>query len=1079
MNLKKYQRYLFLCCAVAITALSPLAAAHTPPVADKGVIDLRPWDFDADGSLPLNGAWEFYWDRLLAPADFARDTKPGMDGYFAIPGTWNRLSVNGAPLGHRGCATFRLTALMDGKSRCGIKLFRLSTAFRLFVNGAPVAAAGVVGPDTASSVPQYLPQVVALVPADGRAELVLQVSNFHHTKGGPREEIVVGPEESLRGAFMRKMLMELFVAGSISIMGLYHMILFLYRRRERAALHFGLFCFTISVWAVLNGELSLVQAFHGLDWRLHRTVSYLALCFSVPLFFNYVRDIFPRTPRAAVRFLNGAAAVYALVIIAAPISIYSAALPYYEIIILAAVAFVLFIVGRELAAKNIEAVYVSAGIVIYFTAVVNDILYDIYVIRTIMLGHLGLFAFFLFQSLLMARRFSRAFTLSERLSEDLRETNESLRELDRLKDEFLANTSHELRTPLSGMIGIAESLADGVAGSVSPGMRKNLDLVIASGRRLSNLVNDILDFSRLKHHDIRLSLAPVNVHSVAQAVLDVTRYLAGGKDIALVNAVDPGLPPAAADEARLEQVFHNLVGNSLKFTARGRIEVDARLLPGKGTLEIRVTDTGEGIAADRLARVFEPFEQADGSATRVHGGTGLGLSIVKRLVELHGGGVDIASQPGEGTRVSFTLPVADASLEKAQNARLVPIQSRWAGDIVAADAEISDPPAPFPPAHEKAFSCRGCRILAVDDDPVNLQVIANQLALHDYSVTTATGGADALELIRRGGDYDLVILDVMMPRVSGFEVAQAVRKNFDLFELPIIMLTARSRIVDIVTGFEAGANDYLTKPFHRDELLARVHTLIALKRAVKDNARLSVFESEIRNALTIQRSILPGCAPEVPGIDIAFRYVPMRSLGGDFFDFFMPAPGCLGAILTDVSGHGMAAALIASMVKIAFHFQLNCARDPATLLQCINDVLLGKFSKQFLTACYAFIDMEGRTISTANAGHLPLVIWKHAEQEILQLNPAGRLIGYFADTRCEDAVAPLAPGDRVILYTDGITESRNAAGEMFDERFFDAVETGGALAALGFIDDLMRRLAEWHGSDDFEDDITIVVIDIL
>jgi two-component system sensor histidine kinase ChiS len=1072
--------YIFLIFAVTICYAGSLPAATGQPVAVRGVIDLRNSGLGHGMIVPLNGEWEFYWKRLITPDEFSTPVRPESDGYFNVPGTWNRITLKDQTLGSNGFATFRLTVLMDANDgQYGIKPFRFASAFRLWANGALIASAGKVGTDKASSIPQYLPQVVPLVPANGRVDLVLQVSNYHHTSGGPWEEIRVGNEDVLRSGFMRKLLIEMFIAGSIFVMGLYHVVLFLFRRRDGASLYFGLFCFTISIWAVLNGEMSLVQAFRGLNWVAHRTVNYLALSLCMPFFFNYIRALFPRTPGWAVQVSNICAAVYALIILIAPIRIFSAILPFYEIVILAAIAIVLFVVIRELFNKNREAIFVCAGIIIYFATVVNDILYNNYIIYTIMLGHLGLFAFLLSQSTLMALRFSRAFQTAEKLSEDLQKKNESLRQLDILKDEFLANTSHELRTPLNGIIGIAESLTGGAAGPVSGEVCRNLDLVIASGRRLSNLVNDILDFSRLKHHDIQLNLSAVDIHSVAQAVLEMARYMGGGNSVTLINGIDPGLPPVIADEARIEQILHNLIGNSVKFTESGRILLGSRI---NGTvLEVNVSDTGTGISPEKLPRIFEPFEQADGSLTRTHGGTGLGLSITKKLVELHGGSITIDSRPGEGTTVLFTLPISgppdhpavkvsaavespDGTLHQEGFVHKVP---ETAGQDVS--DRSTDVKAPESDIH----------ILAADDDPVNLQVIKNTLSLSGYSVTAVTGGAEALREFEEGSGFDLVILDIMMPRISGFDVAKALRKTHNLSELPIIMLTAKNRIMDIVAGFQSGASDYIPKPFHREELLARVGTLIALKRAVRDNARLAVIESEITNALAIQRSILPDRPPVIPGIEVAFSYTPMRSLGGDYFDFFIMDRNRLGMFIADVSGHGLPAALIAAMIKIAFHFEFRNAEQPALLLDNMNNVLRGKFSRQFVTACYACIDPAGRTLSMASAGHPPLIIWRRSEGRLIEIKPHGRIIGSSFETSCKTESIPIIRGDRIILYTDGIIELRNQDGMMFDTRFYDAIEECAGLSASDFIGRLTERITGWCGNDDFDDDITIVVADIL
>ncbi|MBF2052783.1 MAG: sensor histidine kinase [Candidatus Sericytochromatia bacterium] len=229
-----------------------------------------------------------------------------------------------------------------------------------------------------------------------------------------------------------------------------------------------------------------------------------------------------------------------------------------------------------------------------------------------------------------------------------------LRKLDRLKDDFIANISHELRTPLNGIIGISESMLDGSTGQLSQPQQYNLSLVVASARRLFHLVSDLLDFSQLKHREIRLNTRPVWLREVVDVVLKLSQPLVGPKDLRLINDVGADLPPIEADEDRLQQILHNLIGNAIKFTESGKVIVSAEAV--RDQLEISVADTGPGIDPRDQERIFASFEQVDGSMTRAHSGSGLGLAITRQLVELHKGRIRVDSRPGEGSRFHFLYP---------------------------------------------------------------------------------------------------------------------------------------------------------------------------------------------------------------------------------------------------------------------------------------------------------------------------------------------------------------------------------------------------------------------------------------
>jgi diguanylate cyclase (GGDEF)-like protein len=430
-------------------------------------------------------------------------------------------------------------------------------------------------------------------------------------------------------------------------------------------------------------------------------------------------------------------------------------------------------------------------------------------------------------------------------AEKLEEQNEHLTRLDRLKDEFLANTSHELRTPIHGIIGIAESMIEGATGALTKEQKYNLTIVSNSGKRLSNMINDILDFTKLKNKEITLQLKAVDLNPMVDNVLALTRTLVKGKQVELKNEIGDAFPLVEADENRIQQILYNLIGNAVKFTEKGEVRVSAAIEDGMAA--VAVSDSGIGIPEDKFEQIFESFEQVDGSTEREYGGTGLGLSITKRLVELHGGALSVTSKLGAGSTFTFTIPVSDAKKTRAFEPR-APKSTLGMGDYPD-DGEIAeDGPAL---ADGTVF-----RILAVDDEPVNIQVLKNLLGMQNYSIAAAYSGAEALNRFEAGELFDLVLLDVMMPKMSGYEVCRTLRREYSLFELPILMLTAKNQLQDIVLGFQSGANDYLPKPFDKAELLARAQTLLSLKHAVTSaiqNEKL--FENEKQKRI-LERTLL-------------------------------------------------------------------------------------------------------------------------------------------------------------------------------------------------------------------------------
>ena len=405
--------------------------------------------------------------------------------------------------------------------------------------------------------------------------------------------------------------------------------------------------------------------------------------------------------------------------------------------------------------------------------------------------------------------------------------------VNQLKDQFLANTSHELRTPLNGIIGLSEGLLDQ---ENDPGKQENLSLIVSSGKRLASLVNDILDFSKLRNHQIELRQKPIDLHALVQLVLRIHQPLVEGKDLQLINKLPDNLPPLLVDEDRLQQILFNLVGNAAKFTETGHVSVGT--LPMDNTnssdvemLTIFVEDTGVGIPENKRAAIFEAFEQADGSIQREFAGTGLGLSISKQLVEMHGGKMWVTSEVGRGSTFFFTLPLASVVLANGG------IQSASAAVANSVTADIRPQPnlktKPAPKTETIPGNQAQLRILVVDDEPINHQVIKNHLQVGNYELVQAMNGEEALQQLEQNQSFDLVLLDLMMPRMSGYEVCQHIRKQYLPSELPVIMVTAKNQVADVVQGLDLGANDYLAKPFTKDEFLARVKTHLNLHRINK------------------------------------------------------------------------------------------------------------------------------------------------------------------------------------------------------------------------------------------------------
>ena len=854
----KKKCFVFLLHIVALSLVLTGCGQTSPhsPTAHQGILDLTDWDFERDGYVRLSGEWEFYPQRLLTPSHFQGLSPQENQGYLSVPGWWDDQEAEFGEIPYQGVATYRLRVVLpSGQSNFALTAYEIMSASRLWVNGQLRREDGVVSPTEETELPgRQRPAVLSLTESDlsGNAiELVLQVSNFSHWSGGVPWHFEFGPQKQLAQQWEHERYYIVSFGSVMLFIGCFHLVLFFSRRRGCSTLYFSFFCFLwgAAVAAGVAQRWVFFNLFPGISYFAITNIEFISYYLAVPALLFFLRGIFPdETPRVLPRFHLALAILLSAMRFTPPHLSHPSDILASIVSGFAICSFFIILV-RALFIRRQSAALLAAGGVVFAACGICDLLTLLGMIKTIYLTPFGLLIFVSCQACALALRFSKSLSATEALSSELQSKNVRLLELDVLKDEFITNTSHELRTPLSGIIGITESMLQGATGTLSDQARRNLELVTTSGRRLSTLVNDILDFSRLRNRDIALNIKAVDVASLIDAVCAVLQATAQGKGLILKNEIECSLPAVWADEDRLQQIFFNLIGNGIKFTRTGTITITAH--QEGGFLGIKVHDTGMGIAQDKLEDIFLSFEQVRPAGAENIAGTGLGLSITKSLVELHGGTIDVKSEVSKGTTFFVYLPVSKTAPDQSAPA---PVVYPTGGSSAMEPCE--------PMYTEKAVSLvQGApTILVVDDEPINLQVVINQLGHEGFHVISAADGKEALSICAESVP-DLILLDIMMPEMSGYQVCQHLRRDYSASLLPIILVTARSGTADLVAGFDAGANDYLTKPFSREELLVRVRAHLRIKKAyqvMEENSRLKKEldlrrETELELRLTQRR----------------------------------------------------------------------------------------------------------------------------------------------------------------------------------------------------------------------------------
>jgi signal transduction histidine kinase/DNA-binding response OmpR family regulator len=430
------------------------------------------------------------------------------------------------------------------------------------------------------------------------------------------------------------------------------------------------------------------------------------------------------------------------------------------------------------------------------------------------------------------------------------------------KSEFLANMSHELRTPLNAIIGFSEILEDRTFGELNARQEKYVSNVLESGKHLLQLINDILDLSKIEAGRLDLEPTPFNLAPCIRDVVTIVTSLAAKKHIALDIKVDPELPVLIADESKLKQILYNLLSNAIKFTPDGGdITISARpsaLEGGRQAVRIAVTDTGIGIKPEDQQRVFDEFEQVDSSHGRQQQGTGLGLALTRRLVELHGGRIWIESEgiEGKGSTFLFELPL------KPELAQLV-------SSDVPLRTEIAEAASAYPDSDDNRPV-----VLVVENESKARDLLAHYLSEAGYAVAHAVNGEEAIQMARELAPY-AIVLDILLPKKDGWDVLTELKSQPATQEIPVVIVSITE---NRELGFSLGALDYFVKPVNKERLIEVVRH--ARDKAKKENVTVLVVDDEPLNVEALTHTVEGlGCTVITAyggqeGIDLAIEKLP-------------------------------------------------------------------------------------------------------------------------------------------------------------------------------------------------------------
>ncbi|MBC3787517.1 ATP-binding protein [Spirosoma utsteinense] len=763
---------------------SLVAYATTMPTASQGILDLRTVDLSRQ-DVELRGEWKWYWQQLRSPGQ-----PESYHEFTLFPQHWSSSTWHQQPLSNQGFATYALTVLLPSRTTAlKMNVPDQYSSYRLFINGTEAARDGQPATTAAATIPHWSTQLIEVPATADTLQLLLQIANFEHAKGGGRGAIRIGNARQLSAVLATDSSLDLLLTGCLLMAGLFFLGLFGMGRTEWPMLYFSLFCLTYS-YRIIGTDLYVFHTiFPDLPWGVTIRLEYISLYLSVGTFVVYTQSLYPQDTNPIItRIMAGLCFSAAATVLLLPPLLFTQLMNPFLMLMVIYIIYCTYVYwiaalhGRPGARYSLLAtglLMVMFGLIIlqYFDLLTPPK-------ALLFVGYLG---FFFLKSLVLPYRYVFAF-----------------KEARHIEKQFLANMSHEIRTPLNAIVGFSNLLD---TADLTPEQHEYVRDIQVAGKNLLRIVNDVLDISKIESGMVQVERIPFSIPSLVDSIRTMLLPTAAEKKLALTVSIDPTIPDTVlGDPTRLTQILLNLLSNAIKFTQHGHValHIDKRSQTSDSVrIRITVEDTGIGMMPDVLPHIFTRFRQANDSTTRHYGGTGLGLSIAKSLVELQGGWIRVSSEPDKGSK--FTLEI---TYQIAQTQTDLPQDQ---------DDTSWEPTG------------RRLSILVVEDNAMNQKLTIGILKRLGYTTQLAENGSQALDILKNA-DFDLILMDIQMPIMDGYTATHQIRTVLQK-KTPIIAMTAHAMASEREKCLKAGMNDFLSKPFLPNDLQLLIQEYVLLQSA--------------------------------------------------------------------------------------------------------------------------------------------------------------------------------------------------------------------------------------------------------